>query len=52
MQYISGLMCFTTGIVLAGVRLMEPLFRLLVVKRFYQFFGIVVDHTGDDEKGK
>ena len=31
---------------------MEPLFRLLVVKRFYEFFGIVVDHTGDDEKDK
>ena len=36
---LSGVMAFSTGIFLTLVRLYEPLFRVLVTKSFYQFFG-------------
>ena len=43
--YFSGTVAFSTGIFLTAVRLLEPLFRLLVVKEIYQYFGEVY---GDD----
>jgi predicted PurR-regulated permease PerM len=36
---ISGVVTFTTGIFLTIIRLFEPLFKLLVYKQIWQFFG-------------
>ena len=36
---ISGIMTFSTGIFLTIVRLYEPLFRVLLLRVIYQFFG-------------
>lgn len=36
---ISGVVTFTTGIFLTIIRLLEPLFKLLVYKQIWQFFG-------------
>ena len=38
-EIISGLMTFSTGIFLTGVRMYEPLFRVLILQLMYQFFG-------------
>lgn len=40
---ISGIVTFTTGIILTFVRLFEPLFKLLVYKYIYQFWGEIYE---------
>lgn len=35
----SGIMTFSTGIFLTGARLVEPLFRVFLISKIYQFFG-------------
>ena len=38
---MSGIASFSTGIFLSGVRLSEPLFRLILITKAYEFFGKV-----------
>jgi hypothetical protein len=40
---ISGIVTFTTGIILTFVRLFEPLFKLLVYKYIYQIWGEIYE---------
>lgn len=40
---ISGVVTFTTGIFLTVVRLFEPLFKLLVYKQIWQFWGEIYE---------
>ena len=46
--YFSGTVAFSTGIFLTAVRFLEPLFRLLVIKKIYAFFGEV--HSSDENE--
>ena len=39
----SGIMTFSTGIFLTGVRLYEPLFRVIILQNIYQFFGKIYE---------
>ena len=39
----SGIMTFSTGIFLTGVRLYEPLFRVIIFQNIYQFFGKIYE---------
>lgn len=51
--YISGVMTFSTGIFLTVVRLFEPLFRFLVLKSIYEFWGGIYkskDGLSEEEK--
>lgn len=41
-------MTFSTGIFLTVVRLYEPLFRLLVIKQIYEFFGEIYEPKEGD----
>ena len=40
---VSGVMTFSTGIFLTGVRFFEPLFRHLALKKVYEFWGILYE---------
>ena len=40
---VSGFVTFTTGILLTVVRLFEPLFKLLVYKQIWQFWGEIYE---------
>ncbi|MFO0116788.1 MAG: hypothetical protein ACK521_03975 [bacterium] len=40
---MSGIVTFTTGIFLTIVRLFEPLFKLLVYKQIWQFWGEIYE---------
>jgi hypothetical protein len=51
-QIISAATIFTTGIFLTIVRIFEPLFRLLLVKQIYEFWGILREDVNKDEKSK
>ena len=44
----SGVMTFSTGIFLTGVRLIEPLFRVILCQKIYQFFGKIYDPKMND----
>lgn len=50
-QVLSGLMTFSTGIFLSGVRLAEPLIRVLLMEVIYGFFGEIYDPNLNDAKG-
>ena len=40
---VSGVMTFSTGIFLTGVRFFEPLFRHLALKKVYEFWGVLYE---------
>ena len=50
-QILSGLMTFSTGIFLTGVRLWEPLIRILLWEFAYAFFGEIYEPYLDDAQG-
>ena len=39
LYYLSGIMTFSTGIFLTIVRILEPLFRFIVLSMIYEFWG-------------
>lgn len=46
-------MTFSTGIFLTVVRMFEPLFRYIVLKKYYQYWGDIyesADHVSEEEK--
>lgn len=50
-QVLSGLMTFTTGIFLTGVRFAEPLIRVLCMESMYGFFGELYEPKLSDAHG-
>jgi len=44
-------MTFSTGIFLGGVRLAEPLIRVLLMELIYTYFGEIYDPHLKDAKG-
>lgn len=50
--YLSSVMCFTMGIFLTAIRLFEPLFRVLLIKQAYEFFGDLYDEEKSNMKNK
>lgn len=40
---MSGVMTFSTGIFLTGARLLEPLFRVLIWQKLYEFWGKIYE---------
>lgn len=50
--YVSSVMCFCTGIFLTVIRLFEPLFRVILIKQWYEYFGDLYDDEKSDEKNK
>jgi len=50
--YLSSMMCFCMGIFLTAIRLFEPLFRVILIKQAYEFFGDLYDEEKSDEKNK
>mmetsp|Transcript_5702 Transcript_5702/g.7674 ORF Transcript_5702/g.7674 Transcript_5702/m.7674 type:complete len:135 (-) Transcript_5702:1770-2174(-) len=50
-QVLSGLMTFSTGIFLTGVRLAEPLIRVLLMEIFYAYFGEIYEPKLSDAHG-
>jgi len=49
-DFISGVSMFSTGIVLALVRLYEPFFLFLIKQFICKCFGIVIDQDRDGFK--
>lgn len=45
-DYISGFTAFSTGILLAAVRLYEPFFFFIIKQNIYMWFGEVLDADG------
>jgi hypothetical protein len=43
MLYLSGAVSFSTGIFLTAARMFEPLFKLLVYKQIWQFWGEIYE---------
>lgn len=46
---VSGIVTFTTGIFLTIIRLFEPLFKLLVYKQIWQFWGEIYEPKEGDQ---
>lgn len=46
-DYVSGISMFSTGIVLASIRLFEPFFSFLIKKFIMNCFGIVIDEDSE-----
>jgi hypothetical protein len=48
---VAGVMTFSTGIFLTAVRFYEPLFRFLIVKDIYEYWGeIYSDESTEQEQ--
>lgn len=50
---VSGAMTFSTGILLTLARIFEPLFRYIIVKKFYEYWGELYeskDGASEEEK--
>ena len=46
-----NLSCIGTGILMSIVRMREPVFKAIVKRNMYQFFGELTDEEGDKGKG-
>jgi len=51
-DYVSGIAMFTTGIILAVVRLCEPLFVFLIKQFTFNCFGILLDEEKEGVQTK
>ena len=50
---LSSVMTFSTGILLTAARIFEPLFRYIIVKKYYEYWGELYeskDGTSEEEK--
>ena len=51
-DFISGVSMFSTGIILASIRLFEPFFFFLIKKFIMNCFGIVIDEDTEGVQTK
>jgi len=46
--FISGIMTFSTGIGLTAVRFFEPLFRFLMISKYYEYWGDIYEPKAEE----